>query len=75
VAVVVAALAVIWMLPNLIEVFARYSPALHGDLPSPKPTKAIRWHPSLPWASAAAAALVISAVCVYKDKPFIYFQF
>jgi alginate O-acetyltransferase complex protein AlgI len=75
VGVLVAALSIVWILPNLIEVFARYSPALQSEMSKPNEIGAIRWYPSLPWASATAAALFISAVWIYKDKPFIYFQF
>jgi len=69
--------AVVWLMPNSMEIMARYRPALpspYADQPV-NPAKRWSWRP-VPLQAAAYGLICILAVLALSNlKPFIYFQF
>ena len=74
VAILALGFAIIWLLPNVAEIFARYRPVLDPEGFAIREST-LYWRPRLYWAAGAAAAMFVSVVSIADYKPFIYFQF
>jgi len=75
---IIPALLIALILPNTLQIVARYEPAL-GVKPSPLPgwllERMLKWRPSLTWAVAMS---IIAAIGVYSlggPSEFLYWQF
>lgn len=69
----IGGLAVVWLAPNTLQIFAPYGPVLNAVR-----ADWMTWRPRLTWALAVSASLFAAALTVtLRDdyKPFIYFQF
>jgi alginate O-acetyltransferase complex protein AlgI len=69
--------AVVWFMPNSMQILWRHDPALPSPYASEPVTPAARlsWQPTR-WQAAAYGLLCIAAVLALSNlKPFIYFQF
>jgi D-alanyl-lipoteichoic acid acyltransferase DltB (MBOAT superfamily) len=75
---VIPVLVACWLLPNTQEIFRRYRPALiverAADFPR-FPNRWWQWRPTVPFALATAALLVVVGLNFDKVSEFIYFQF
>jgi len=75
---IIPVLVACWLLPNTQEIFRRYRPALvveqSMDLPR-FPNRWWQWRPTVPFALATAALLVVVGLNFDKVSEFIYFQF
>ncbi len=69
---VIALLVVVFSLPNTLEFMARYRPTVE---PIRARASRISWRPTLRWALAITAVLMISVLGMSKVSPFLYFQF
>lgn len=71
-------LAVAWLLPNAIQLTARFEPALDAA-ERPGHTKPIMgvfaWRPSLPWAVAVSTLAAVSVLRLSAESEFLYWQF
>jgi alginate O-acetyltransferase complex protein AlgI len=69
--------AMVWLMPNSMEIMARYRPALpspYADQPV-EAAKRLSWRP-VPLQAAVYGLICIMAVLALSNlKPFIYFQF
>jgi D-alanyl-lipoteichoic acid acyltransferase DltB (MBOAT superfamily) len=71
-------LAIAWLLPNALQVMARFEPALDAaERPGhTKPSAGIfAWRPSLPWAAAVSILAAISVLRLSAESEFLYWQF
>ncbi len=65
-----------FILPNTQQFMARYSPAVNGrEFLRPGRRRWWHWRPTLPWALATLAVLLVIALEFDKPSEFIYFQF
>jgi len=67
-----------WLLPNTQEIFRRYRPALlvARSVEVPRfPNRRWQWRPTIPFAIATAALLLVIGLQFDKVSEFIYFQF
>jgi alginate O-acetyltransferase complex protein AlgI len=76
-ALLVAALAIVWLLPNTQQIMHRYRPGLGTIAPRQEPAvlHRIEWRPSLPWAIALTLSTVACILQMSRAEPFIYYQF
>jgi D-alanyl-lipoteichoic acid acyltransferase DltB (MBOAT superfamily) len=71
--------AIVWLMPNTVEVFRGFHPAIHGDdyttgPPSPL-ARRLAFDFSPRWAVTAAIMSVVAWLAISNLSPFIYFQF
>jgi D-alanyl-lipoteichoic acid acyltransferase DltB (MBOAT superfamily) len=66
---------VIWSLPNVQDMMARYQPALGESTLEAEGKGALRWHPNRRWALATAVLALISIMNMQEISEFLYFQF
>jgi len=75
---IVALLAIVWLLPNTQEIFSRFQ-TLGQRFPDPDrlpfPILGARWNRSGSWAAVTAAAAVTAVLYFARGSEFIYFQF
>ena len=64
---------IVWFAPNTQQIMRDYAPAL-GRI-QPGPLAALRWRPSLPYATAAGFAATLGLLAVGGTGEFLYFQF
>jgi hypothetical protein len=79
----VALLAVTWCLPNTLEIFSRYAPALgfadqrdtvaNGRLH--RLGASLQWQPSARWATAVALCAAVGIIALGQPTEFLYWQF
>jgi D-alanyl-lipoteichoic acid acyltransferase DltB (MBOAT superfamily) len=70
--------AIVWLMPNTLEIFRAYHPAIHDEDYAPAVTPIERWLVfdfSTRWAVTAAALFVVAWLAISNLSPFIYFQF
>ena len=80
---IVVAMAVVFLLPNLIQVTREYSPALHAQNTEkvtqmdlvPWLTERIWYHPAIGWAGIVGVIGLIAVLLLNKTSEFLYFQF
>ena len=75
---VVGLLAIVWLLPNTQEIFARYRLELRRHpWPNvlPLPILGVRWRLTTGWACLLALGAVVAVVRLTRPSEFIYFQF
>lgn len=70
---VLAALAVVWCLPNSHQIMGVFSPALAK--PQPTGPAFLRWQPTLKWLVILTALLLLCLMNLHKEARFLYFQF
>jgi alginate O-acetyltransferase complex protein AlgI len=76
-------LAVAWLLPNTLEVFARFAPALGFTADATPPAmsagcravRQLQWKPGLRWAGATALFAAIGILALGQPTEFLYWQF
>lgn len=69
--------ALVWFMPNSMELMWRYRPALpspYADQPV-EPAKKLSWQPTALNAAAYGLLCIIAVLALSNLKPFIYFQF
>jgi D-alanyl-lipoteichoic acid acyltransferase DltB (MBOAT superfamily) len=69
--------AVVWFMPNSMELMWRYRPALPSPYPDEpvEPAKKLSWAPTPLNAAAYGLVCILSVLALSNLKPFIYFQF
>jgi hypothetical protein len=70
---IVAALVIVWAMPNSFQIFANTKPAL-GEIPE-APLGWLKWRASLAWAAVMAIAVAWALVPNKTPLSFLYFQF
>lgn len=76
-------LAVAWCLPNTLEIFSRYAPALgftgQGGTAALRKLRrlglSLQWEPSVRWATAVAFFAAIGIIALGQPTEFLYWQF
>jgi alginate O-acetyltransferase complex protein AlgI len=66
------------LLPNTLELTARYEPALGvrpAPLSAPSLLRAMDWTPSAPWAVAMSLLVVVTVMRLGGKSEFLYWQF
>jgi D-alanyl-lipoteichoic acid acyltransferase DltB (MBOAT superfamily) len=73
-----ALLAIAWLCPNSLEIMGRYEPAIGLNdrrAAAPRFWERLQWNPSLAWAVAMGAVLVIVVFRLGPESEFLYWQF
>jgi alginate O-acetyltransferase complex protein AlgI len=73
-ALMLAAAAICWLLPNTQEFLIDYNPVIIADN-APLQAAAIAWRPALRFAALTAVLLAVSLLSLSSISRFIYFQF
>ena len=77
----VCLLAVAWFLPNTLQIFARFTPALGfvatagPDSPGRRSVMNINWKSSTAWAALSAVVAAIGILALGQPTEFLYWQF
>lgn len=67
---------IVWLLPNVLEVFRNYRPALNVEqLNVRKPIMLTAWKPSVLFAAAVSVLFVFSIISIPEGGDFLYFNF
>lgn len=69
--------AVLWLMPNSMELLRRYRPGIktyENDMYVPQPLR-FAWRPNLRWALFSAGLIVIALYFVGRQPPFLYMGF
>jgi hypothetical protein len=69
--------AIVWLMPNSMEVMGRYRPALPSPYPDQpvEPAKRFSWRPTPLQAGVYGLMCIVAVLALSNLKPFIYFQF
>ena len=69
--------AIVWFMPNSMELMWRYRPALPSPYPDQpvEPARRLSWAPTPVNAAAYGLVCILAVLALSNLKPFIYFQF
>jgi hypothetical protein len=65
--------AIVWLMPNVLQIFADYSPTLSE--PRTPWTSRFRWQPSIGWALTMGLTGGLALLAITGTTVFLYFQF
>jgi hypothetical protein len=71
---------IVWLMPNTLEIFRDYHPAIHGDDYTAGETpglieRRLTFDFSTRWAVTGAIVFIVAWLAISSLSPFIYFQF
>jgi D-alanyl-lipoteichoic acid acyltransferase DltB (MBOAT superfamily) len=72
---VLSSLLICMLLPNTLQLFARFRPALDTLVESLPPHRFWHWRPAPAWALGSAIVAVVAVLSISELSEFIYFQF
>ncbi|OPZ57539.1 MAG: hypothetical protein BWY87_01617 [Deltaproteobacteria bacterium ADurb.Bin510] len=66
---------IVWGLPNLMQVFGEFAPAIDTYRGETQPPRWLTWRPSPAWACALGLVGLIAVLYCNQPSEFLYFQF
>jgi len=70
---VVILFAMVWFVPNVLQVFSEYEPSL--STPRTPAPEWLRWRPDWQWGAALGAIGAVALLAITGTSAFLYFQF